>query len=463
MIKTDLIEFLKSHPIGYTSEKNFQKHFPFHYNEIIKINFPDDFTFSQKIYHYLNDDLSCSLGLCPTCHKRTKYKGINIGYLQHCSPTCSSIDKNVQNKTKMTCLQKYGVDVASKSTEIKNKQKQTCLQKYGVDNYSKTQEYIEKVKNTNNKKYSCDFFVQTKQFKTQSIKTKIDKYNDGNFVNTPKIKETKLKLYGDENYNNIDKIKTTTIQKYGSIGFANEQLRKKSEHTNLQQNGDIHYNNPTKIKESLNNRTSEQKQITKEKHQLNWQNKSEEEKTKIKQKRENTCLQKYNVEYFAQLPENIERQRNYMLNISEEEKQNRLKKTYNTKRKNKSFNTSKIEKQTKEYLIKNNISFKEHYKTNQYPFVCDFYLPDYDLYIEINGIWTHGEHPFDSTNIKDIEQLNVWIEKSNHSKFYKNAINVWTKRDVLKRNTAKQNKLNFLEIFSTDITEVIKQIKERII
>ena len=37
MIKTDLIEFLKSHPIGYTSEKNFQKHFPFHYNEIIKI------------------------------------------------------------------------------------------------------------------------------------------------------------------------------------------------------------------------------------------------------------------------------------------------------------------------------------------------------------------------------------------------------------------------------------------
>ena len=58
--------------------------------------------------------------------------------------------------------------------------------------------------------------------------------------------------------------------------------------------------------QSLNNRTSEQKQITKEKHQLNWQNKSEEEKTKIKQKRENTCLQKYNVEYFAQLPENIE-------------------------------------------------------------------------------------------------------------------------------------------------------------
>ena len=95
--------------------------------------------------------------------------------------------------------------------------------------------------------------------------------------------------------------------------------------------------------------------------------------------------------------------------------------------------------------------------------MCDFYLPDYDLYIEINGIWTHGEHPFDPTDIKDIEQLNVWIEKSNHSKFYKNAINVWTKRDVLKRNTAKQNKLNFLEIFSTDITEVIKQIKERII
>ena len=43
MIKTDLIEFLKSHPIGYTSEKNFQKHFPFHYNEIIKNDLPIKF------------------------------------------------------------------------------------------------------------------------------------------------------------------------------------------------------------------------------------------------------------------------------------------------------------------------------------------------------------------------------------------------------------------------------------
>ena len=36
------------------------------------------------------------------------------------------------------------------------------------------------------------------------------------------------------------------------------------------------------------------------------------------------------------------------------------------------------------------------------------------------------------------------------SKFYKEALNIWSKRDPLKRETAKINKLNYLEIFYND-------------
>lgn len=38
----------------------------------------------------------------------------------------------------------------------------------------------------------------------------------------------------------------------------------------------------------------------------------------------------------------------------------------------------------------------------------------------------------------------------------------WTDRDVKKRNIAKQNHLNYLEIFSTDIDVCVEQIKTKI-
>ena len=46
--------------------------------------------------------------------------------------------------------------------------------------------------------------------------------------------------------------------------------------------------------------------------------------------------------------------------------------------------------------------------------------------------------------------------KSKNTKYYNVAIEVWTKRDVNKRNIAKQNNLNYLEIFSNNIYDTHK-------
>ena len=62
-------------------------------------------------------------------------------------------------------------------------------------------------------------------------------------------------------------------------------------------------------------------------------------------------------------------------------------------------------------------------------------LKSLDLYIEYNGSWTHGKHPFDPTNKDDIEIVEKW--KAKNKKYYFIAINTWTKRDVNKRNVAK--------------------------
>ena len=75
-------------------------------------------------------------------------------------------------------------------------------------------------------------------------------------------------------------------------------------------------------------------------------------------------------------------------------------------------------------------------------------------------MWTHGIHPYDPTNKDDQETLQLW--KSKNTKFYENAINTWTIRDVQKRECAKKNGLNYLEIFSNDFDEALEQLLPRL-
>ena len=49
-----------------------------------------------------------------------------------------------------------------------------------------------------------------------------------------------------------------------------------------------------------------------------------------------------------------------------------------------------------------------------------------------------------------------------NSEQYKHAIEVWTHRDPLKRETAKNNNLNYLEIFSINVDECLNQIITKI-
>ena len=58
---------------------------------------------------------------------------------------------------------------------------------------------------------------------------------------------------------------------------------------------------------------------------------------------------------------------------------------------------------------------------------------------------THGGCPFNSY---DQIQLNQWI--NNNTKYYDNAIGTWVTRDVNKRNTTKENKLNYIEFWNID-------------
>ena len=212
-----------------------------------------------------------------------------------------------------------------------------------------------------------------------------------------RIKEVKLEKYGNENYNNREKYKKTCLEKYGSDNiFSSQYGKQKIIETNIRKTGFEH------------------------------QNKTLENRKRISNMMSSTEIQ---------------------LKIN------------STKKKNNSFNISKTEEICFKILNEVFPNIIRQYRSEKYPFNCDFYIPEKDLYIEFNGTWTHGKHPFDINNKNDIDLVEMW--KSKNTKFYQNAIETWTKRDVLKREAAKNNNVNFIEFWNLD--EVKKWINSIIL
>ena len=149
----------------------------------------------------------------------------------------------------------------------------------------------------------------------------------------------------------------------------------------------------------------------------------------IKEKRKETCLKKYGVEYTTQLQSTID-------------------KIHESKTKHKTHTCSKEEDKVYELLKTMYNDIRRQYKSEDYPFACDFYIADNDLYIECNFHWTHGKHSFDKNNPDDIKKLNLWKKRSKEKDYYISAIDVWTNRDIMKREIAEKHGLNYLEFFS---------------
>jgi hypothetical protein len=91
----------------------------------------------------------------------------------------------------------------------------------------------EKLRQTNLEKYGVEYWFQTKE-------------------STKQIKQTKLEKYGDKNYNNPDKNKQTNLEKYGNeYWFTSNEGKKKLQESKLQ-NGGGSFVLPREINEKLN-------------------------------------------------------------------------------------------------------------------------------------------------------------------------------------------------------------------
>ena len=110
------------------------------------------------------------------------------------------------------------------------------------------------------------------------------------------------------------------------------------------------------------------------------------------------------------------------------------------------FGTSKEEKFLEQKLIELGQHFEKQYDADpRYPWCCDFYIPERDLFIEHNGFWVHQPEIgwYESTN-KNHQKIKNNLEKnySNWSPF------AWWTSDVEKRLSAKNNNLNYVVLWN---------------
>ena len=133
------------------------------------------------------------------------------------------------------------------------------------------------------------------------------------------------------------------------------------------------------------------------------------------------------------------------------------RKQFATKKKNGTFKSSKQEDKIYELLKSVFPNIIRQYYSDEYPFNADFYDPHQPhVRFEFQGMWTHGKHAFDENNVDDQNLVTFW--KSKNTKYFDNAIDTWTRRDVIKRNTAKKNGIVLIEFWC--INDVKKFISD---
>ena len=203
-------------------------------------------------------------------------------------------------------------------------------------------------------------------------------------------------------------------------------MKEKTKQTKKERYGDENYNNIEKAKQT-------------NKERYGYENPAQN--PEIREKMYATCSKNHGVD-------NIWKDRDTRIKAKQKAQKNMYK----------NGNHSSLEDYLEMVLQKANIPYQVEYNLdNRYPYFCDFYLPDKDLFVEINGYFTHGGHWFDENNEKDIKKLQDITEKSKIHSMYKTFIRVWTDSDVCKRKCAKQNKLNYVVLWNKkDIENWIK-------
>ena len=321
------------------------------------MEFPDNFYFVQKLYHYLYNDFDLKFGICPECGNRCTFRSFPDGYMMYCSLKCAQNSDTVKNNIVKTNMSRYGCSCSLNNDSVKKKREKTWINRYGTDNPAKSDKVQEKIKTTNLEKYGVEHPLQSDDIRKKMKSTCLEKYGVEYYTQcddyTEKAKTTNLKKYGVEHISQSEQVKNkkieTCLEHYGvQYPQQNDFIKEKTVNTNIKRYGVMHVLQDVSVRK------------------------------KIKE----TCLEKYGVEYYAQTDD-----------VKEKIKAANLEKygvPYACMRPQarKYTNNSKPNKRFAEKLKSLNVLFEQEFRIDGYSY--DFKIGS--VLVEINPTITHNSY-----------------------------------------------------------------------
>lgn len=288
-----------------------------------------------------------------------------------------------------TVRERYGVDYISQLSSFQEKVTETCIEKYGVRRPMQNPDIKQKSIETSRKRWGCDYPMQNDEVKARFRKVFMELYG----VDVP-FKSSEF----------LEKARATMIEHYGVV-------------------------NPMQIADA-------------------------------RAKAEVTLMDRYGVTNPAYLPDFKERCEKSSLEhwgvLHPMQDMSVRNKQFASRMENGIANVSSGEEEIYLQLCDKfgvDDVFRQ-YISDVYSFHCDFYVKSLDLYIELNGNWTHGFHWFDENNADDVQTALSWSDKAlSGSKYYSNALYVWTVMDLMKRAAAVANNLNYIVFWDAKLSD----------
>ena len=270
----------------------FSVRYPDAYAELIKWEFPDGFSFGQKVYHYLYDDNELLLGLCPICGKRCRFNGLSRGYGKYCSNSCRGLSDDTRELRAMTCVERYGVENPMGNETVKNKRKATCFKRYDGIGYA-SPEISEKIRQTSLERYGNEIASMTESVEAKRKATCIERYGAEYAMSNESVNGRRMK---------------TCENKYGGVGYASDVQSKKARQTSLERYGNEIPSCSDAVRERIRakwsaKRLDEMNEIAEKRALTNLERYGDEyavRSTDAKNRKRDTCVKRYGVENPAQ-------------------------------------------------------------------------------------------------------------------------------------------------------------------
>lgn len=312
---------------------------------------------------------------CVICGKLTKFIKMSKGFCKTCCKECKI--KSAKIEYKKTCIKKYGVDSPMKLDFFKNKLKSVMLDKYGVDNIAKNKDMQDTKRENHLKKYGVENPAQRASVRKKMVVTNIERYGVNIASKTDEVKkkmtETCFERYGVyyplQNRDILNKTKETCLKKYGVENPG--QLSKTTD-----------INKCLMLNKIINgNRLQHCSMVD----TSSYISADKDNKYEFK------C--DYCDSVFLSHLENGHQPKCPMC-----------------------FSGSLIEQYISEILSMFNIRYITNSRSIISPYELDFYLPDYNIAIECNGVYWHTEKQLESRKLLPCSVRNYHLFKHNMCK-----------------------------------------------